>query len=88
MNRRIQPEILLRGDGWILFFYKWDFIKDFIKDKTVDLDKLAEANGWSKTDKAGTWSIPANGKRVWNQPNLYGHAGQTAGIIKNTWSNP
>lgn len=38
-------------------------IKDFIKDKTVDLDKLAEANGWSKTDKAGTWSIPANGKR-------------------------
>ncbi len=38
-------------------------IKDFIKDKTVDLDKLAEANGWGKTDKAGTWSIPANGKR-------------------------
>lgn len=32
MNRRIQPEILLRGDGWILFFYKWDFIKDFIKE--------------------------------------------------------
>lgn len=38
-------------------------IKEYIKGKSVDLDKLAEANGWSKTDKAGTWSIPANGKR-------------------------
>ena len=38
-------------------------IKEYIKDKNVDLDKLAEAAGWGKTSKAGTWTTAANGKR-------------------------
>ena len=38
-------------------------IKDYIKDKTADLNKLADAAGWQKTSKAGTWTTSANGKR-------------------------
>ena len=38
-------------------------IKDYMKDKTVDLNKLADAGGWEKTNKAGTWTAAANGKR-------------------------
>lgn len=38
-------------------------IHDYITDKTVDIDKLALALGWEKTNKTAEWTIAANGAR-------------------------
>ena len=38
-------------------------INEFIKDKAVDMDALAQSIGWEKTDKAGEWTAAADGAR-------------------------
>lgn len=48
--------------GEVTFSGKVD-VNDYIKGDAVDMDKLAAAEGYSKTDKAGTWTIANNGAR-------------------------